>query len=146
MTTRSKAGIFKPKAWLVSSNVSSMTALSEPKNPKLALQDPKWKAAMESEYSALLHNNTWSLVPLPGDRKIIGSKWVFRIKLKPNGEIDRYKARLVAQGYTQAYDIDYFETFSPVVKPATIRIVLSLAISHGWSVRQLDVHNALFAW
>lgn len=94
------------------------------------MKDPKWNAAMDVEFEALIRNNTWSLVPLPVDRKIIGCKWVFRVKLKPNGDVDRYKARLVAQGYTQAFGIDYFETFSPVVKPATIRIVLSLAMDH----------------
>lgn len=108
----------------------------------MALQDENWKSAMHAEYEALLRNKTWSLVPLPSSQKLIGCKWVFRLKLKPNGDIDRYKARLVAQGYTQAYGLDYFETFSPVVKPETIRIVLSLAVSFNKPIRQLDVHNA----
>lgn len=73
---------------------------------------------------------------------MLGANGFFRIKLKSIGEIDRYKARLVAQGYTQAFDIDYFETFSPVVKPPTIRIVLSLVVNYGWLIRQLDVHSA----
>ena len=73
---------------------------------------------------------------------MIDCKWVFRIKRKPDGTIDRYKARLVAKGFKQRYGISYEDTFSPMVKAATIRLVLSIAISRGWSLRQLDVHNA----
>ncbi|XP_038904288.1 uncharacterized mitochondrial protein AtMg00820-like [Benincasa hispida] len=97
---------------------------------------------MLEEYEALIRNNTWSLTPLPQDRKVIGSKWVFKLKQTPSGEIARYKARLVAQGFNQDYSIDYFETFSPVVKPTTILLVLSIALSQNWIIRQLDVHNA----
>lgn len=97
---------------------------------------------MSEEYSALLQQGTWSLVPLPPNAPIIGSKWIFRIKRNSDGSIARYKARLVAQGFQQTEGIDYTETFSPVVKQQTIRLVLSLAVSHGWSVKQLDVSNA----
>uniref|UniRef100_A0A2N9GBB0 Integrase catalytic domain-containing protein n=1 Tax=Fagus sylvatica TaxID=28930 RepID=A0A2N9GBB0_FAGSY len=73
---------------------------------------------------------------------VVGSRWVFKTKLKSDGSIDRFKARLVAQGYSQSFGIDFLETFSPVIKPQTIRLVLSLALIHGWSLRQLDVKNA----
>jgi hypothetical protein len=73
---------------------------------------------------------------------LIACKWVYCIKRKADGTIDRYKARLVAKGFKQRYGIDYEDTFSPVVKIATIRTVLALSVSRGWSLRQLDVKNA----
>ena len=78
--------------------------------------------------------------PQPG-RNLIDCKWVYRIKKKSDGTIDRYKARLVAKGFKQRYGIDYEDTFSRVVQTATIRLVLSIAVSRGWSLRQLDVQN-----
>lgn len=107
-----------------------------------ALADENWKKAMDEEYNALIKNNTWHLVPAPIGKNIIDCKWVFKIKRKSDGTIDRYKARLVAKGFKQRYGIDYEDTFSPVVKISTIRLVLSLAVSKGWSIRQLDVKNA----
>jgi hypothetical protein len=97
---------------------------------------------MDNEFDALIKNKTWHLVPPQKGNNIIDCKWVYKIKRKADGSLDRYKARLVAKGFKQRYGIDYEDTFSPVVKPATIRIVLSLAISRGWSLRQLDVQNA----
>lgn len=73
---------------------------------------------------------------------IVGCHWIFTIKYHPNGEIDRYKARLVAKGYHQQPGIDYTDTFSPVIKPTTIRIVLGLAVNNSWPVRQIDVNTA----
>jgi len=114
----------------------------EPATVADALGDPKWKQAMDCEYEALMKNHTWHLVLWQSGRNIIDCKWVFKIKRKPDGSIDRYKARLVAKGFKQRYGSDYEDTFSPVVKAATIRLVLALAVSNGWSLRQLDVQNA----
>jgi hypothetical protein len=80
--------------------------------------------------------------PRPGLNKVIDCKWVFKLKQKPDGSIDRYKARLIAKGFKQQYGIDYDETFSPVVKPTTICLLLSLAISNDWAIHQIDVQNA----
>ena len=97
---------------------------------------------MDLEYSALMKNKTCHLVPPRKGINIIDSKWVYKIKRKADGSLDRYKARLVAKGFKQRYGIDYEDTFSPVVKATTIRVILSVAVSRGWSLRQLDVQNA----
>jgi len=90
----------------------------------------------------LLHSPTWDLVPLPPNRQAIGCKWIFRVKENVNGSINRFKARLVAKRFHQVHDFDFHEIFSPVIKPVTIRIILTLALSHGWKLFQLDVNNA----
>jgi hypothetical protein len=97
---------------------------------------------MNEEFNALMQNKTWRLVPQRQGTNIVDCRWIYKIKRKADGTIDRYKARLVAKGFKQRYGIDYEETFSPVVKIATVRLVLALAVSRGWSLRQLDVKNA----
>lgn len=97
---------------------------------------------MQEEINALHRNETWHLVPPNKGVNVIDCKWVYKVKKKADGSIDRYKARLVPKGFKQRYGIDYEDTFSPVVKIATIRLVLSIAISRGWCLRQLDVQNA----
>jgi hypothetical protein len=97
---------------------------------------------MQDEYDALIQNNTWSLVPPPPGANIVSGKWIFRQKHNSDGSLARHKARWVVRGFTQQPGIDFDETFSPVVKPATIRIVLSLAFSQQWPINQLDVKNA----
>jgi hypothetical protein len=97
---------------------------------------------MEEEYAALLANHTWDLVPCPPGTNVVTGKWLFRHKLTSDGSLDRYKARWVLRGFTQRPGVDYDETFSPVVKFATVRAVLSLALSRDWAIHQLDVKNA----
>lgn len=141
--TRLQAGIRKPKVYRDGTvRYGFLVASGEPRSLEDALGDKNWKAAMDAEFDALVKNKTWHLVPTQKDRNIIDCKWVYKIKRKADGSLDRYKARLVAKGFKQRYGIDYEDTFSPVVKSATIRIVLSLAVSRGWSLRQLDVQNA----
>lgn len=148
--TRLKNNIRKPKirtdgtvgySAIVTYSVTR-TANLEPSSHVTALKDPNWKQAMVDEYNALMFNKTWHLIPPDPSLNVIDCKWVFRIKEKPDGSIDRHKARLVAKGFTQEYGIDYEETFSPVVKHTTIRILLSLAVIRGWSIRQIDIQNA----
>lgn len=97
---------------------------------------------MSEELTALMRHGTWTLVSPPKNYNPIGCKWVFRVKRKADGSIDRFKARLVTKGFNQRHGLDYKETFSPVVKPATISTVLTVAVTQGWLLRQLDVNNA----
>jgi hypothetical protein len=116
-----------------------LMSTDEPNNVHDTLRDDRWKNAMNKEVDALQKNNTWHPVPQKPGTNIIDCKWVYKVKRKEDGNIDRYKARLVAKGFKQSYGIDYEDTFSPMVKAATIHLVLSLAVSQGWSLRQLDV-------
>ena len=119
--------------------------MDEPKTMNQAKKRPeaqKWMKAAEDEMDSLLEHDTWSLTKPPLGRKIIGSKWVFKIQHEENGEAERYKCRLVAQGYTQAQGIDYHETFAPVVKFGSIRTLLAIAAKRKMYVHQMDVHMA----
>lgn len=143
MQTRSKAR--NEKSIVLYTKTSSSHAgntITEPKTAKQALRVPHWKQAMCEEIEALNKNKTWTLVPCPSNANVIGSKWVFKTKLKHDGSIERHKARLVAKGYSQVEGVDFEETYSPVLKPTTLRLVIALATSMGWTLRQLDIKNA----
>lgn len=99
----------------------------------------KWKEAMVREYESLMKNQTWTLVDRPKGKNIIGCKWVFSLKRKPDGSVEKYKARLVAHGCSQKYNVDYKETFAPVVRHSVIRLFLSLAAQHKLLVNHIDV-------
>jgi len=94
---------------------------------------------MSEEFNALVQNHAWTLVHQPPNVNIVGNKWVYRIKYGPTGSIDRFKVRLVAQGFSQLPGLDYTETFAPVIKLSTVRVVLSLALLNNWCMHQLDV-------
>ncbi|KAM1130278.1 hypothetical protein ACFX13_045779 [Malus domestica] len=142
MQTRSKSGIFKPKT-LTATKHPLPSHLSVDYLPATYLQAskyPHWRKAMQEEVTALLTTGTWSLVPKSSSQNVVGCKWVFRIKRrKPDGTVDRYKARLVVEGFNQQEGLDYTETFSPVAKPVTIRLLLTLAAQYDWFLNQLDV-------
>ena len=101
-----------------------------------------WLQAMHDEYNALLRNKTWTLTSLPPGAKPVGCKWLFKNKYNVDGSLQRHKARLVAQGFTQIAGYDYNETYSPVVKPSTIRVVLLYVVTSAWPTHQIDVNNA----
>jgi hypothetical protein len=140
---RSQGGIAKPKIFSDGTVCYAYTATSgEPYTVKEALSSPSWKVVMIDEYNALLCNKTWHLVPPVSGRNMIDCKWVYKLKYKADGSVDHHKAHLVAKGFKQRLGIDYDDTFSPMIKPATMRLVLSLAVSQGWVLYQLDVQNA----
>ena len=122
--------------------VNQLSVVSIPNSVQEALKDPRWRKAMNEEMKALKKNSTWEVVDLPEGKIPIGCRWVFTIKYKADGTIERCKARLVAKGYTQTYGIDYMETFAPVAKINTIHILLSLAVNLDWPLHQFDVNNA----
>jgi hypothetical protein len=142
MVTRCAAGVTKPVDCLqLSAAAPPLTRSPVPTSVCSVLTDPHWRRAME-EYEALLSNSTWDLVPRPPRANVVTDKWIFKHKLKVDSSLDRYKARWVLWGLTQRPEVDYDETFRPVVKPTTVRTVLTLAVSRGWPVHQLDVKNA----
>jgi hypothetical protein len=145
MVTRCAAGVLRPVDRLILAAATSSTppdASPVPSSVRTALVDPHWRRVMEEEYAALLANHTWDLVPRPPGINVVTGKWLFRHKLTSDGSLDRYKAHWVLQGFTQRPGVDYDETFSPVVKFATVRAILSLALSRDWAIHQLDVKNA----
>ncbi|KAG8087751.1 hypothetical protein GUJ93_ZPchr0010g8326 [Zizania palustris] len=151
-TTRLSHGISKPKEFTDGTvryplnKRAFLASLSlcpaEPVSYAEAAKFPEWRNAMTAEYDALMRNKTWHLIPREKHHNVVGCRWIFKVKHKADGTLDRYKARLVAKGFTQREGIDYGDTFSPVVKPTTVRLVLSLAVSRGWHLRQIDIQNA----
>ena len=152
MLTCAQTGTLKPKEFhdfkLFYSSKYSFKALHtitlplEPTCYSQAITSVEWRQAMGHEIDALLANKTWSLVPRPTHQKVIRNKWVYKLKQHADGTIDRYKAYLVAKGIDQVCGVDFLETFSPVIKPTTIRVILALVVHFDWPLCQLDVSNA----
>uniref|UniRef100_A0A2N9GIC3 Reverse transcriptase Ty1/copia-type domain-containing protein n=1 Tax=Fagus sylvatica TaxID=28930 RepID=A0A2N9GIC3_FAGSY len=140
MQTRSKSGISKKK--IFSTTCTPNYLQTEPPTYKIASQTPEWCATMASEFEALQRQSTWSLVPSSPAQNVIGCRWFYKIKRNTDSSVSWYKARLVAKGFHQQAGVDYVETFSSVVKPPTIHIILSLAAQNRWSLCQLDESNA----
>ncbi|GMJ05011.1 hypothetical protein HRI_004170300 [Hibiscus trionum] len=122
--------------------ISNISSTSEPSFYHQAAKSPQWRAAMDEELNAMEAFKTWTVVPLPPVKVPIECKWVYRIKHNADGSIDRYKARLVAKGFTQIEGVDYIETFSPVAKLTSFKVLLSLVAQNNWHLIQLDVNNA----
>lgn len=122
--------------------VLSITTSTPPKTFLEAIKSVEFTAAMKSEMTSLEATGTWSVCELPPGKHPVGCKWVYTIKFNPDGTIERFKARLVAKGYTQIEGLDYIDTFSPVAKMGTVRLLLRLAASKNWSITQMDISNA----
>ncbi|XXG65136.1 hypothetical protein AAC387_Pa05g2916 [Persea americana] len=103
---------------------------------------PHWKEAIKSEIESILQNHTWELVDLPQGCKTLGCKWIFKRKMKANGSIEKYKARLVVKGYKQKEGLDYFDTYSPVTRITSIRMLIAIAAIHNFEIHQMDVKTA----
>nr|ADK92880.1 retrotransposon 4 protein [Hypericum perforatum] len=122
--------------------ISKLDNLHEPTKFEDAVKIEAWRKAMNEELDALERNQTWTVVELPHNKKAIDSKWIYKIKQNADGSIERYKARLVSKCFTQTHGVDYGETFAPVAKMNTIRILVSVAINQGWIMEHMDVKNA----
>ncbi|CAG9135108.1 unnamed protein product [Plutella xylostella] len=121
------------------------SATDEPTTVREAMsgsEAEQWRAAMSDEYDSFKKNNCWTLVDRPANHKAVKCKWVFKRKRGLDGEILRYKARLVAKGYTQTYGVDYEETFAPVVRYSTIRMLLAIAAEYNMEIDHMDVITA----
>jgi len=140
MQTRSKSRITRKRI-----HPSLLLTNIEPCNAFQARKDANWATAMKQEYEALVNNHTWDLVSLPPERKAVGCKLIFCIKENPDGTVKKYKARLVAKGFNQIQGFDFHETFSPVIKPVTIKIILTITLTNGWDLFHLDVNNAFLS-
>ena len=112
--------------------ITSLNSTVVPKSVQEAMSISGWKSTMEVEMFALSENAPWSLVTCPPGKTIVGCHWVYTVKYLFDGSIERLKAHLVAKGYTQTYDVDYAETFSPVAKISSVQILISLAANLGW--------------
>ncbi|GJX62569.1 ribonuclease H-like domain-containing protein [Tanacetum coccineum] len=135
MVTRSQSGIVKPVDRL---SLYTLLISHIPKSSFLALKDPHWCNAMYDEYNVLVRNGTWILMSRPSDVNLVHSMWLFKHKFHADGTLSHNKACLVANG------VDFDETFSPVIKSATIHTVVSLVVSRQWPIHQLDVKNVFF--
>ena len=133
MITRAKSGISKPKIFNVL--LPTCDSLTEPSTVLQALSNPDWKSTMDSEFQALVYNNTWTLVPFSSGMNVVNNKQVFQTKYKADGSLDKLKARLVAKGFQQTPGLDYFDMCSPVIKPTTIRVVFTLAVTNQWDIQ-----------
>ena len=122
-----------------------LTSVIEPRSMEEAMSSDcskEWKAAADAEYESLILNDTWELTELPPGRKPVGCKWIFRLKYGSSGNIERFKGRVVAKGYSQKYGIDYDETFSPVVRFSSVRTLLAYAVENDMMIHQMDVNTA----
>ena len=127
---------------LYQSYILSYSLETEPTSFKQAMLSPNFRKATNEELQAMEANNTWTVESLPPGKNVVGCKWVYTIKYKADGTIERYKARLVAKGFTQQEGVDFTDTFSPVAKLASVKLLLALAAIQGWSMSQMDVSNA----
>jgi Reverse transcriptase (RNA-dependent DNA polymerase) len=121
-----------------------LTSISNQKGPsnfEEVINQPVWCKTMKEELDALERNETWEIVQLPKGKKVVGCKWVYKLKYNSDGTIERYKTRLVAKGYTQTHIINYQEIFTSVAKMNTVRILFSIAVNQNWTIYQLDVKN-----
>ena len=120
---------------------SALASLQEPQTFRKASSNPLWQQAMKEELDALHETRTWDLVDLPSVKTTIGCKWVYKIKTRSYGTVDRYKAFLVARGFTQEYGLDYEETFAPVARLSSVMTLIAVYAARKWPLFHMDVKN-----
>ena len=110
----------------------------------MAIKEKKWQKAMGEGITTMRRNNTWELAEPPNGQKTIGVKWVYKTKLKKNGEVNKYKAHRVAKGHKQEFGIDYIEVFVPIARHDIIRLIIELVAQNSWAIFQMDVKLAFW--
>ena len=119
--------------------IAAVISGKEPRSFKEAMKDEGWRKSMKHEIQALEKNGTWTMENLPPGKRALGCQWVYRIKYRSDGSVERLKSRLVVFGNHQQEGIDYTETFAPVAKMVTVRVFLAIAASKNWELHQMDV-------
>lgn len=140
--TRRRNQIVKPNPKYNYSATLSSRFPVEPSTLLQALKDKRWRGAMSTEMDAFARNHTYDLVPRHPDQNVVGCIWIYKYKYNPNGTHKSCKGRLFAKGYNHQQGYDYTDTFSPVIKSTTLRLVLDIAVSNCWPIQQIDVNNA----
>jgi hypothetical protein len=112
---------------------------AEPSSFQEASEQQVWRDAMMEEYSSIMKNDVWEVVPRPEGKSVVGSRWIYKIKHVVDGSVDKFKARFVAKGFSQKEGIDFSETFAPMARYSSIRAVISIAAELGWQIHQMDV-------
>ena len=107
-----------------------------------AAQHDVWQEAMVEEYDSIMKNQVWEVVPRPQEKKLVGSRWIYKVKHAVDRSVEKYKARFMEKGFSQKEGIDYEETFAPVAKYSSIQTIISLAAEMCWHVHQMDVKTA----
>eukprot|EP00253_Pinus_taeda_P025283 PITA_25283 len=117
----------------------SKCVVTEPSSFNEAMEDPAWVDAMVEEYDSIVRNSAWEIVPRSEGKSVVGSRWIYKVKQAADGSVEKYKARFVARGFSQIEGIDYEETFAPVARYSSIRMILALSAQMGWHIHQMDV-------
>ena len=118
------------------------STMTEPQSYQEAMESPdveEWKKAMDSEYNSLIENRVWDIMTRPKECKVVQTRWLYKIKQTSDGRIEHFKARLVTKGYTQSYDLDYYETYSLVFKLASLQVILSIRAIIDLEIYQMDI-------
>jgi hypothetical protein len=115
---------------------------SDPSSYKEAVSQQVWRDSMAKKYSSIMRNDVWQIVPKPEGKSVIGSRWVYKIKQGVDGSVEKCKARFVAKGFSQVEGIDYDETFVPIARYSSVRVILAISAPMGWKVHQMDVKTA----
>ena len=117
----------------------SKCIVKEPSSFEEAMEDPAWVDAMVEEYDSIVRNSAWKIVLRSEGKSVVGFRWIYKVKQVVDGSVEKYKARFFAQGFSQIEGIDYEETFAPVTRYSSIRMILSLSAQMGWHIHQMDV-------